>query len=79
MSKVEGRLQDAGLVGRIKKKGKKKPYLRLSNKMKRLKWAKDNRHRKTGTKMLWTDNSKFEVFASHTVEESLRDTEQMRR
>ena len=36
-STVKGRLWDAGLLGRA---AKKKPYLRLANKNKRLRWAK---------------------------------------
>jgi hypothetical protein len=35
------RLRDAGLLGRV---AKKKPYLRLANKNKRLRWAKEHRH-----------------------------------
>uniref|UniRef100_A0A674AM44 Transposase Tc1-like domain-containing protein n=1 Tax=Salmo trutta TaxID=8032 RepID=A0A674AM44_SALTR len=36
-STVKRRLRDAGLLGRV---AKKKPYLRLANKNKRLRWAK---------------------------------------
>jgi hypothetical protein len=36
MSTVKRRLWDAGLLGRV---AKKKPYLRLANKKKRLRWA----------------------------------------
>ena len=37
MSTVKRQLRDAGLLGRVTKK---KPYLRLANKNKRLRWAK---------------------------------------
>jgi hypothetical protein len=40
-STVKRQLQDAGLLGRV---AKKKPYLRLANKNKRLRWAKEYRH-----------------------------------
>ena len=43
-STVKRRLRDAGLLGRV---AKKKPYLRLVNTNKRLRWAKEHRH--------WTD------------------------
>ena len=54
--------RDAGLLGRV---AKKKPYLRLANKKKILRWAK-NRHwtEEYWKKVLWTDKSKFEVFGS---------------
>jgi hypothetical protein len=38
MSTVKRQLRDAGRVA------KKKPYLRLANKNKRLRWAKEHRH-----------------------------------
>jgi hypothetical protein len=38
---VKRRLRDAGLFGRV---AMKKPYLRLANKKKRLRWAKEHRH-----------------------------------
>jgi hypothetical protein len=38
---VKRQLRDAGLLGRV---AKKKPYLRLANRNKRLKWAKEYRH-----------------------------------
>jgi hypothetical protein len=38
---VKKRLRDAGLLGRV---AKKKPYLRLANKKKRLRWPKEHRH-----------------------------------
>ena len=40
-STVKRWLWDAGLLGRM---AKKKPYLRLANKRKRLRWAKEHRH-----------------------------------
>jgi hypothetical protein len=40
MSTVKKRHQDAGLQAELKKK----PYLRLDNKKKRLRWAKEHRH-----------------------------------
>lgn len=40
-STVKSRLRDAGLQGRV---AKKKPYLRLAYKRKRLMWAKEHRH-----------------------------------
>ena len=56
-STVKRRLWDAGLLGRV---AKKKPYLRLANKRKRLKWAKEHRHwTEEDWKVLWTDESKF--------------------
>jgi hypothetical protein len=60
---VNRQLWDAGLLGRV---AKKKPHLRLDNKNKILRWAKEHRH--------WTEEdwsvhntffqSKFEVFGS---------------
>jgi hypothetical protein len=38
---VKRQLWDADLLGRL---AKKKPYLRLTNKNKRLRWAKEHRH-----------------------------------
>ncbi|KAL7849234.1 hypothetical protein SRHO_G00208570 [Serrasalmus rhombeus] len=62
-STVKRRLRDFGLQGRV---AKKKPYLRLANKRKRLRWAKEHRHwtEEDWKKVLWTDESKFEVFGS---------------
>ena len=40
-STVKRRLRDSGLLGKV---AKKKPYLRLANKDKRLRWAKAHRH-----------------------------------
>ena len=52
--------------------GKEKPYLRLANKRKRLIWAKEHRHwtEEDWNKVLWTDESKFEVFGSHRRKDS---------
>ena len=63
-STVKRRLWDAGLLGRV---AKKKPYLRLANKKKALRWAKEHRYwtEEDWKKVLWTDKSKFEVFGSH--------------
>ena len=63
MSTMQRRLRDAGLLGRV---AKKKPYLRLTNKNKTLRWAKEHRHwtEEDWKKVLWTDKSKFEVFRS---------------
>jgi hypothetical protein len=38
---VKRRLRDAGLLGRV---ARKKPYLRLDNKNKIIRWAKEHRH-----------------------------------
>ena len=40
-STVKRRFRDAGLLGSV---AKKNPYLRLANKRKRLRWAKEHRH-----------------------------------
>ncbi|CAJ0959886.1 unnamed protein product [Ranitomeya imitator] len=63
-STVKRRLWDAGLQVRV---AKKKPYLRLANKRKRLIWAKEYRHwtEEDWKRVLWTDESKFEVFGSN--------------
>jgi hypothetical protein len=60
---VKRRLRDADLLGRV---AKKKPYLRLAKKKKRLRWSKKHRHwtEEDWKKVLWTDESKFEVFGS---------------
>lgn len=63
MSTISRRLNDAGLGGRV---AAKKPLLRQVNKKKRLKWARE--HRKwtiaDWKKVLWTDESKFELFGT---------------
>ena len=48
-STVKRRLQDAGLLVRV---AKKKPYLRLANKNKRLRWAKEHRPWKVASSLL---------------------------
>ena len=62
-STVKRRLRDAGLLDRV---AKKKPYLRLANKNKRLRWAKEHRQRteEDWKLVLWTDESQFEVIGS---------------
>src|SRR4029434_2105392 len=54
----------AFFLGRV---AKKKPYLRRANKKKILIWAKEHRHwtEEDWKIVLWTDESKFEVFGSH--------------
>jgi hypothetical protein len=58
---VRRRLKDAGLHGRI---STKKPLLRPQNRAKRLAWA--NKHKNwtydDWKNVLWTDESKFEIF-----------------
>jgi hypothetical protein len=51
---VKRQLRDAGLLGRV---AKKKPYLRLANQKKRLRWANEHRHwtEEDWKKVLWTD------------------------
>ena len=48
-STVKRQLRDAGLLDRV---AKKKTYLRLANKKKRLRWAKEHRH---WTEELWLE------------------------
>lgn len=64
VSTVKRQLQDAGLHGRI---AKKKPYLRLTNKKKKLRWEKEHRHwtLQECKNVFWTDESKFVVFGSN--------------
>ena len=52
-STVKRRLRDDGLLGRV---AKKKPYLRLANKRKRLRWGKEHRHwtEEDWKKVSWT-------------------------
>jgi hypothetical protein len=48
-----------------KEVAKNKLYLRLANKNKSLRWVKEHRQwteENWGGKVLWTDESKFEVF-----------------
>lgn len=63
LTTVKRRLRDAGLFGRV---AVRKPLLRPQNKVKRLEWAK--RHRdwteEDFSRVLWSDESKFEVFGT---------------
>ena len=63
VSTVKRRLGAAGLIGRV---AARKPLLRRQNKKKRLAWAKKHRQWTTEDwkKVLWTDESKFEIFGS---------------
>ncbi|XP_073429402.1 zinc finger protein 277 isoform X2 [Dendrobates tinctorius] len=65
----------------VKRQGrvaKKKPYLRLANKSKRIMWAKEQTlDRGRLEKVLWTDKSKFDVFGSHRRFVRRRTTEKM--
>ena len=63
-STVQRRLRDAGLKGRI---AAKKPLLRVINRKKRLAWAKKHRNwtSEEWKSVLWTDESKFEIFGSN--------------
>ncbi|CAK9796236.1 Transposable element Tc1 transposase [Anthophora quadrimaculata] len=64
VSTVKRRLKDAGLTGRI---AARKPFLRLANKKKRLAWAVAHKDWTLDQwkKVLWTDESKFEIFGSN--------------
>lgn len=61
---INNRLHKAGLRGRV---AMRKPLLRPQNKVKRLEWAKkhENWTYSQWKKVLWSDESKFEVFGSH--------------
>ncbi|CAK9806963.1 Transposable element Tc1 transposase [Anthophora quadrimaculata] len=63
LTTVKRRLRDANLFGRV---AIRKPLLRPINKKKRLQWAR--RHEswtiEDWKKVLWTDESKFEIFGS---------------
>ena len=60
-STMKRRLRDSGSVA------KKKPYLRLANKRKILRWAKEHRHwtEEDWKKSVMDIESKFEVFGLH--------------
>jgi transposase len=60
---VKERLHEVGLYGRV---AVKKPLLRPQNKKKRLEWAKQHQNWTINqwNRMLWSDESKFEVFGS---------------
>ena len=67
VSTVKRSLRDAGLTGRV---AGRKPLQRWQNKKKRLSWAMKHRQWTTENwkKVLWTDESKFEIFgSSHRV------------
>lgn len=61
---VARRLQDKGMIGRI---AVRKPLLRPVNEQKRLKFAQEhvNWSIERWKSVLWTDESKFELFGSH--------------
>lgn len=63
LTTVKRRLRSAGLFGRI---AAKKPYLKPINQLKRLKWAKAHKDwtKEQWKKVLFTDESKFEIFGS---------------
>ncbi|KAF0026156.1 hypothetical protein F2P81_020893 [Scophthalmus maximus] len=58
------RLCESGLHGRI---AARKPLLRTGNKQKRLVWAKEHKEwtLDQGKSVLWSDQSKFEIFGSY--------------
>lgn len=60
---VKRRLRDAGLFGRV---AVRKPLLRPQNKKKRMQWALTHRDwtAEDFKKVLWTDESKFQIFGS---------------
>jgi len=60
---VKRRLREAGIFGRA---AARKPLLRPTNKKKRLVWGKEhiNWTPEQWSKVLWTDESKFELFGS---------------
>lgn len=63
-STVRRRLTAAGLHGRI---SSRKPLLRLQNKQKRLRWAQEHANwtKEQWNTVLWTDESKFQLFGSN--------------
>lgn len=63
VSTVKRRLQEADLHGRV---AVRKPLLRAVNKKKRLEWATQHKNwtLEEWKKVLWSDESKFEVFGS---------------
>lgn len=63
VSTVKRRLREVGLNGRV---AVKKPLLRKANVKKRLKWARKHKNWtvEDWKKVLWSDESKFEVFGS---------------
>lgn len=63
VSTVQRRLREANLHGRI---ATRKPLLRRGNKQKRLHWAKSHKNWTVEDfkKVLWSDESKFEIFGN---------------
>lgn len=63
VSTVKSRLRSAGMNGRI---AAKKPLLREINRRKRLQWAREHKNWSVNDwrRVLWTDESKFELFGS---------------
>lgn len=63
VTQVKSRLRRAGLFGRV---SARKPFLREANRKKRLTWAKDHKDWTPADwrRVLFTDESKFEVFGS---------------
>lgn len=63
LTTVKRRLRDANLFGRV---AVRKPLLRPQNKRKRMQWVLDHEDwtEEDFGKVLWTDESKFEVFGS---------------
>lgn len=63
LNTVKRRLRDANLFGRV---AIRKPLLRPQNKKKRMEWALAHRDwtEEDFRKVLWTDESKFEIFGS---------------
>ena len=68
-STVKRRLRDAGLLGRV---AKKKPYLRLANKRKRLIWAKEHRH---WTEEDWKKDRRIEVWGVWITQKNICETQ----
>lgn len=64
LTTVKRRLREKGLIGRV---AVKKPLLRPVNKKKRLQFAKEHKNWTIDDwkNVLWTDESKFELFGSH--------------
>lgn len=62
-STIKRRLRNTGLFGRV---AVSKPLLRRGNKLKRLRWAQEHKNWTVDDfkKVLWTDESKFEIFGS---------------
>lgn len=63
LTTVKRRLRDGGLFGRV---AVRKPLLRPQNKLKRLEWARNHKDwtAEDFKRVLWSDESKFEVFGT---------------